>query len=104
VILLSSEEEDEIASQLAGLDWFKYVGEILVRGSPMIIPSNDWRYEWVRDTLRKLETSIPVLASEPELSPEGGSDNRPQPPPAYPLRPGPRASEYLHHYQSCDNY
>ena len=102
MILLSSEEEDEIASQLAGPGWFKYVGEILAReGSPKIIPSNDWRYEWVRDTLRKLETSIPVLASEPELSPKGGSDHRPQPPPAqYPLRPRPRASEYLHHYCS----
>ena len=100
MILLSSEEEDEIASQLAGPGWFKYVGEILAReGSSKIIPSNDWRYEWVRDTLRKLETSIPVLASEPELSLEGGSNHRPQPPPAqYPLRPRPRVSEYLHHY------
>ena len=106
MILLSSEEEDEIASQLAGPGWFKYVNEILVReGSPKIIPSNDWRYEWVRDTLRKLETSIPVLANEPELSPARGSDPRPQPPPAqYPLRPRPRASEYLHHYclKLCD--
>lgn len=102
MILLSSEEEDEIASQLAGPGWFKYVGEILAReGSSKIIPSNDWRYEWVRDTLRKLETSIPVLASEPELTIEGGSNNRPQPPPAqYPLRPRPRVSEYLHHYCS----
>ena len=102
MILLSSEEEDEIASQLAGPGWFKCVGEILAReGSPNIISSNDWRYKWVRDTLRKLETGIPVLASEPELSPEGGSDYRPQPPPAqYPLRPRPRASEYLHHYCS----
>jgi Peptidase family M48 len=107
MILLSSEEEDEIASQLAGSGWFKYVGEILAReGSLKIIPSNDWRYEWVRDTLRKLETSIPVLASEPELTTESGSNHRPQPPPAqYPLRPRPRASEYLHHYCSklCNN-
>jgi peptidase M48-like protein len=107
MILLSSEEEDEIASQLAGPGWFKFVGEILAReGSLKIIPSNDWRYGWVRDTLRKLETSISVLASEPELSPKGGSDYRPQPPPAqYPLRPRPRASEYLHHYCSklCRN-
>lgn len=105
MILLSSEEEDEIASQLAGPGWFKYVGEILAKeGSPKIIPSNDWRYEWVRDTLRKLESSIPVLASEPELCPnwiEGGSNCKPLPPPAqYPLRPRPRASEYLHHYCS----
>ena len=102
MILLSSEEEDEIASQLAGSGWFKYVGEILAsEGSLKIIPSYDWRYEWIRDTLRKLETSIPVLASEPELSTEGGPDRRPQPPPAqYPLRPRPRASEYLHYYCS----
>ena len=105
MILLSSEEEDEIASRLAGPGWFKYVDEILAKeGSPKVIPSNDWRYEWVRDTLRKLESSIPVLASEPELCPnwtEGGSNCKPLPPPAeYPLRPRPRASEYLHHYCS----
>ena len=102
MILLSTEEEDEIAAQLAGPGWFKLVGEILAKeGSAKIIPSNDWRYEWVRDTLRKLESSIPVLAKEPELSPVGGSDCKPMPPPAqYPLRPRPRASEYLHYFCS----
>ena len=102
MILLSSEEEDEIASQLAGPGWFKYVGEILAKeGSLKIIPSNDWRYEWVRDTLRKLESGIPVLAGEPELSPDWIEGSKPLPPPArYPLRPRPRASEYLHHYCS----
>ncbi|KAF8806968.1 hypothetical protein BYT27DRAFT_6614786 [Phlegmacium glaucopus] len=103
MILLSPEEEDEIASQLAGPGWLKCVGEILAKeGSAKIIPSNDWRYEWVRDTLRKLETGIPVLAREWELCPnwaEGGSDHKPLPPPArYPLRPRPRASEYLHYF------
>ena len=105
MILLSSEEEDEIALQLAGPGWFKYVGEILAKeGSSKIIPSNDWRYEWVRDTLRKLESGIPVLTREPELCPnwtESGSDCKPLPPPAqYPLRSRPRASESLHHFCS----
>ena len=104
MILLSPDEEDEIASQLAGPGWFKYVGEILAKeGSDKIIPSNDWRYQWVRDTLRQLETGIPVLAREPELCPNWteGSDSKPLPPPAqYPLRPRPRASEYLHHFCS----
>ena len=105
MILLSPEEEDEIASQLAGPGWFKCVGDILAEeGSAKIIPSNDWRYEWVRDTLRKLESGIPILAREPELCPnwtEGGSDHKPLPPPAkYPLRPRPRASEYLHYFCS----
>ncbi|KAF8149908.1 hypothetical protein B0H34DRAFT_667077 [Crassisporium funariophilum] len=100
-ILLSPEEEDEIASQLAGPGWYNSVSEILAEeGSPRLISSTDWRYQWVYETLQKLESTIPILAREPELCPnwkEGSSDSRPLPPPAeYPLRPRPRASEYIH--------
>ncbi|KAF8968155.1 hypothetical protein BDZ97DRAFT_1655502 [Flammula alnicola] len=100
MILLSPEEEDEIAARLAGPGWYNAVGEILAEeGSPRVIPTSDWRYKWVQDTLRKLESIIPVLAQEPELCPnwiEGGPDCKPLPPPAeHPLRPRPRASEYL---------
>ncbi|KAJ3512667.1 hypothetical protein NLJ89_g3389 [Agrocybe chaxingu] len=100
MILLSPEEEDEIASHLAGPGWYKSVGDILAEeGSPRIIPSSDWRYEWVQDTLRKLEASIPVLSREPELCPnwmQSGPETQPLPPPAdFPLRPRPRGSEYL---------
>lgn len=96
-ILLSPEEEEEIAAQLEGPGWYKAVGEILSEdGPPRIIPSNDWRYAWVNDTLRKLEATIPVLVNEPEMYPEENKDYPPMPPPAeYPLRPRPRASEYL---------
>lgn len=101
MILLSPEEEDEIAARLAGPGWYRAVGEILAEeGSPKVIPTSDWRYQWVQDTLRKLEAAIPVLAQEPELCPnwtERGPDCHPLPPPAsHPLRPRPRASEYLH--------
>ncbi|KAF8917455.1 hypothetical protein CPB85DRAFT_1374243 [Mucidula mucida] len=100
LIILSPEEEDDIAAQLAGPGWYKAVGEILAQDGPVrYIPPSDWRYDWVRNTLRKLESTIPVLIQERELVPdwtEHGPHDRPLPPPAeYPLRPRPRASEYL---------
>ncbi|KAF9533816.1 hypothetical protein CPB83DRAFT_756947 [Crepidotus variabilis] len=99
-ILLSPDEEDEIAAQLAGQGWYTAVAEILKGdGSPRIIPPSDWRYQWVQSTLRRLENTVPVLSSEPELCPnwtEGGPNDCPLPPPAqHPLRPRPRATEYL---------
>ncbi|KAI0714330.1 peptidase family M48-domain-containing protein [Cerioporus squamosus] len=108
VILLSPEEEEEIAAQLAGPGWYRAVGEILsAEGTPRIIPPSDWRLVWVRDTLRRLESVIPTLAREAELCPhwiDCGPDDIPLPPPAdYPLRPRPRASEQLHRFaeMSC---
>jgi hypothetical protein len=100
LILLSPEEEDEIANQLAGPGWYQAVGEILSHdGPPKIVPTTDWRYEWVRDTLRKLEHTIPILQKEQLLEPawlERGPDDIPLPPPAeFPLHPRPRGSEYL---------
>ncbi|KAI1797232.1 peptidase family M48-domain-containing protein [Ganoderma leucocontextum] len=101
VILLSPEEEEEIAAQLAGPGWYRAVGEILSAdgGSPSIIPPSDWRLLWVRDTLRRLESAIPTLQEEEEVCPDWmdcGPDDIPLPPPAeYPLRPRPRGSETL---------
>ncbi|TFK75228.1 hypothetical protein BDN72DRAFT_787894 [Pluteus cervinus] len=100
LILLSPEEEDEIAAQLAGPGWYNAVTDIIAQeGQPRFIPPSDWRYTWVNDTLRKLETTIPILIREPELCPnwvERGPDDRPMPPPAtYPLTPRPRGTEYL---------
>lgn len=104
-ILLSPDEEDEIAAQLAGSGWYNAVGDILTcEGATGTLPSSDWRYQWVQDTLRQLESSLPILSSEPEFCPnwiERGPNDFPLPPPArYPLRPRPRASEYLHWF--CD--
>lgn len=104
VILLSPEEEEDIANQLAGAGWYRAVGEILTAEgtSPNIIPPTDWRLVWVRDTLRRLEAAIPTLAREAELCPhwaDCGPDDIPLPPPAdYPLRPRPRGSEVLHRW------
>ncbi|KAJ7158749.1 hypothetical protein C8R46DRAFT_1224679 [Mycena filopes] len=96
----------EIAAQLAGPGWYQAVGEILSEGGPpQFIPPTDWRYGWVRDTLRELERTIPVLINEEETCQNwssGGDDDIPLPPPAeYPLRPRPRASEYLRMW--CDH-
>ena len=92
MILLSPKEEDDIATQLAGLGWYRAVAEIISKhGAPKIIPPSDWRHTWVRDTLRSLEAVIPKLGDERSLAPvwlERGNDDVPLPPPAeYPLRP-----------------
>jgi hypothetical protein len=100
LILLSPEEEDDIATQLAGSGWYRAVGEILSKhGAPKVLPPSDWRYAWIIDTLRTLEAVIPKLGDEKSLAPvwlERGDDDIPLPPPAdYPLRPRPRAAEYV---------
>lgn len=106
MIILSPEEEEEIASQLAGSGWYNAVGEILAQdGPPQIIPQTDWRYQWVNETLRSLEATIPILTNEPKNHPQWSEENQdvpPMPPPAeFPLRPRPRASEYLR--RLCDS-
>ena len=98
--MLSPEEEDDIATQLAGSGWYRAVGEIISKhGPPKIVPPSDWRYAWVRDTLRTLEAVIPKLGDERSLAPvwlERGDGDVPLPPPAeYPLQPRPRAAEYV---------
>lgn len=102
LILLSPEEEEDIAAQLAGAGWYRAVGEILSqRGPPRLVDPGDWRLTWVQDTLRRLEAVVPVLQHEHDLVPdwmEHGPDDGtvPCPPPAeFPLRPRPRASEYF---------
>ncbi|OBZ72195.1 Survival factor 1 [Grifola frondosa] len=103
IILLSPEEEEDIAAQLAGPGWYHAVGEILSADGPVkLIPPSDWRLSWVQDTLRRLESVIPTLQREQEVVPhwvECGPDDIPLPPPAeYPLRPRPRGSEYLRRF------
>ncbi|KZT20137.1 hypothetical protein NEOLEDRAFT_1141092 [Neolentinus lepideus HHB14362 ss-1] len=100
LILLSPEEEDEISAQLAGSGWYQAVGDILAQESPpALLPPDDWRYEWVWSTLRRLEQAVPALSDEHSLDPswlERGSDEQPFPPPAeFPLRPRPRGAEYF---------
>ncbi|KAG6335179.1 hypothetical protein ID866_3905 [Astraeus odoratus] len=100
LIILSPEEEDEIAAQLAGPKWYQAVSQVLsADGSPRSIPSNDWRYQWVLDTLRKLEGVIPILQHEYDMNNhwlDAGPDENPLPPPAeYPLRPRPRATDTM---------
>lgn len=104
LILLSPEEEDQISDQLAGAGWYQAVSEILTAECengipPKIIPQDDRRYRWVESTLRRLESGIPVLQDESSVVPnwlqvESGDVELP-PPAEYPLRPRPRASEYL---------
>ncbi|KIP07669.1 hypothetical protein PHLGIDRAFT_23967 [Phlebiopsis gigantea 11061_1 CR5-6] len=104
LILLSPEEEEEISNQLAGPGWYQAVGEILSQegSTPRIIPPGDWRAAWVRDTLRHLESVIPLLGHETDLEArwlECGPHDVPLPPPAdYPLRPRPRASEVVRNF------
>ncbi|CAK5268510.1 unnamed protein product [Mycena citricolor] len=105
LIILSPEEEEDIATQLAGPGWYQAVSEILSNDGPAhFIPASDWRYGWIRDTLRHLEKTIPVLVNEQEICKDWYQHDsaNPQPPPAeYPLRPRPRASEYLRWFCEC---
>ncbi|EIW83758.1 hypothetical protein CONPUDRAFT_80361 [Coniophora puteana RWD-64-598 SS2] len=103
MIILSPEEEDEIAAQLAGPKWYQAVTEVLsAEGTaPKFISPSDWRYQWVQNTLRCLERGIPNICSEgqPQMQYwlERPDEAAPFPPPAqYPLRPRPRASELMH--------
>lgn len=100
LIVLSPEEEDEIAAQLAGPKWYQAVTDILSNeGPPELISTHDWRYQWVQDTLHRLENVIPILQYEHELNAhwlDVGPDQPPFPPPAeYPLRPRPRATDLM---------
>jgi hypothetical protein len=106
LIILSPEEEDEIAAQLKGPNWYHAVTEILsTDGPPKLIPTTDWRYQWVRDTLRRLEAGIPVLQREQELAShwlDTTPDQPPLPPPAeYPLRPRPRATDTMRRWSEA---
>ncbi|KAG1770937.1 peptidase family M48-domain-containing protein [Suillus occidentalis] len=84
LIILSPEEEDEIAAQLRGPNWYHAVSEILsTDGPPKLIPTSDWRYQW-----REQELASHWLDTSP--------DQPPLPPPAeYPLRPRPRATDTM---------
>ena len=100
LIVLSPEEEDEIAAQLAGPKWYQAVTDILSNeGPPKLISTHDWRYQWVQDTLHRLEGVIPILQREHELNAhwlDVGPDQPPLPPPAeYPLKPRPRATDRM---------
>lgn len=100
LILLSPWEEEDIASQLAGSGWYTAVGEILCADGqkPKLIEPSDWRYQWVQQTLRRLEAVIPVLQAEKDLRPDwtDGSEAVPLPPPSeFPLTPRFRESEHF---------
>lgn len=100
LIILSPEEEDDIAASLAGPKWYQAVTDILSNeGPPKPIPAHDWRYQWVQDTLHRLESVIPILQHEHELNAhwlDVGEDDLPLPPPAeYPLKPRPRGTDYM---------
>ncbi|KAI5996739.1 hypothetical protein EDD15DRAFT_2387139 [Pisolithus albus] len=98
LILLFPEEEDDIATQLAGTKWTLAVSNLLSSDGPLkLISEDDWRYQWVRETLRRLENATPLLQHDHEVSNkwlETAPNQPPLPPPAdYPLRPRPRASD-----------
>ena len=68
-------------------------------GPPNIIPPTDWRYQVVESVLRRLEGTIPILAAEKHADVpwlDRDPDDIPYPPPSkYPLKPRPRAKEYI---------
>ncbi|QRV75184.1 Peptidase family M48 protein [Ceratobasidium sp. AG-Ba] len=128
MIMLSAEEEEEIARELKGAGWYTSVAQILVTASPdgampRVIPPDDWRWNWVEQTLRRLESAIPKLQQRTENPSEWYASwmrDHPQargkqgevvdglsaaeweihgpvpPPPEYPLIPRPRFAQRLH--------
>ncbi|KAL5634447.1 hypothetical protein ACGC1H_002487 [Rhizoctonia solani] len=121
MIMLSAEEEEEIARELKGAGWYTSVAQILVNASPSgtmprVIPPDDWRWNWVEQTLRQLERAIPKLQEHSDNpaawyatwikehpgethgmeAPEWKTSAPIPPPPQYPLVPRPRVAQLLH--------
>ncbi|KAF8340565.1 uncharacterized protein EI90DRAFT_2083358 [Cantharellus anzutake] len=109
LILLSPEEEETIHSQLTGNGWYAQVYDVLTSQSPdgktppTIIPTSDWRWKWVEETLRRLEIGIYRIYQSNELDqdaillPVTEDDDVPIPPPLHhPLNPRPRAFTVVH--------
>ncbi|CUA70912.1 hypothetical protein RSOLAG22IIIB_04402 [Rhizoctonia solani] len=120
LIMLSAEEEEEIARELKGAGWYTSVAQILVNASPSgtmprVIPPEDWRWNWVEQTLRQLERAIPKLQEHSDNpaawyaawikdhpgeihmdAPEWKTTAPIPPPPQYPLVPRPRVAQLLH--------
>ncbi|KAJ1308079.1 hypothetical protein OPQ81_002144 [Rhizoctonia solani] len=121
LIMLSAEEEEEIARELKGAGWYTSVAQILVNASPSgtmprVIPPDDWRWNWVEQTLRQLERAIPKLQEHSDNpatwyaawikdhpgetlgieGPEWKTTYPIPPPPQYPLVPRPRVAQLLH--------
>ncbi|CAE6406856.1 unnamed protein product [Rhizoctonia solani] len=122
LIMLSAEEEEEIARELKGAGWYTSVAQILVNASPSgsmprVIPPDDWRWNWVEQTLRQLERAIPKLQEHSDNpaawyaawikdhhpgetlgmeAPEWKTTAPIPPPPQHPLVPRPRVAQLLH--------
>ncbi|KAF8676790.1 Peptidase family M48 [Rhizoctonia solani] len=122
LIMLSAEEEEEIARELKGAGWYTSVAQILVNASPSgtmprVIPPDDWRWNWVEQTLRQLERAVPKLQEHSDNpaawyaawvkehpgethahleGPEWKTSAPIPPPPHYPLVPRPRVAQLLH--------
>ncbi|KAL7417123.1 hypothetical protein BDY24DRAFT_438231 [Mrakia frigida] len=104
VLLISPEEEETIHEALLATGWFQAVLDVLAPSSqnPInIVPADDWRWNWVESTLRRLELGAQSCVdrhydpSSPSSSPVD-PNFPPPPPPAFPLHPRPRASQTLH--------
>ncbi|KZV89001.1 hypothetical protein EXIGLDRAFT_797301 [Exidia glandulosa HHB12029] len=106
LILMSPQEEDDVSKQLQGPGWYNAVADILLSNSegkmPKVVPVSDWRYKWVDETLRQLESFLPVFRDEAAYA-ETFAQQRtfPTPPPSrFPLVPRPRISQLLHCFLS----
>lgn len=98
LILLTPEEEDHISKALSGPNWYKSVVNLLTtpnQPAPPVLPLDDWRWQWVTTTLRRLEAVVVEEADDSVDRPR--SDSRYLPPPTgYPVKPRPRVSSMLH--------
>ncbi|KAF9514938.1 hypothetical protein BS47DRAFT_1372180 [Hydnum rufescens UP504] len=99
VILLSPTEEETISNELSGNGWYSAVCDILTSQSedqktpPVLMPRTDWRWNWVDQTLRRLEAAVHLIH---EGEQQNDSGVLLPPPSRYPLVPRPRASQLIH--------
>lgn len=112
--MLSPSEEEEVAGDLRGEGWYKAITEVLTKEStdgkipPKVVPRTDWRYQWVEQTMRRLEASILAMHNISQyremFENEGANISTLPPPPEYPLLPRPRASQMLHGLPMSDDH
>lgn len=108
LILLTPEEEDHISKALSGQNWYKSVLNLLTTPeapAPAVVPLDDWRWQWVATTLRRLEAVVVNEAARidstgdahatcPLPAPYSGIPTPPST--GYPIKPRPRMSCMIH--------
>lgn len=103
IILLTPDEENTISSSLAGDNWYRSIINFLTTPeapAPPVLPLEDWRWQWTRSVLHRLETGaradIDRALHPDQASLSSFTSTVPIPPLKPSQRPRPRAASRLH--------